>query len=131
MKRQQKRKEQSSARTAALGDVDVHAHLLHAAPGEVGHAAVGGLVTELHVHDLQAAGARGHVRVAAQHDQAVRGVDGHSVLVPGVVDLVLGQSVHVAGELEVPAHLDALAVLVRVGRDLEGEVLHHWGRGGE
>lgn len=122
-----RRKRWSGSLTAALGDVDVDPELGHGAAGEAGHAAVGGLVAELHVHDLQTAGAGGHVRVASQEDEAFRGGDGRRVLVPGVVDLVLGLGVHVAGQLEVTADLDGLAVLVEVGRDLEGQVPHDCG----
>jgi len=106
--------------TAALGDVDVDPELQHPAAREVGHAAVGRQVPELHVHDLQAAGAGRHVGVAAQQDQRLRVEDGRAVLVPRVVDLVLGRGVGVARQLEVAAHLDGLTVLVGVRRDLEG-----------
>jgi len=110
--------------TAVLSDVDVHSELQASAAQEVGHAAVHGQVPELHVHDLQAAGAGRHVRVAAQQDQAVRVEDRRPVLVPGVVDLVLRGGVDMARQLEVATHLDALAVLVGVRRDLEGQVAH-------
>lgn len=57
--------------TTALCDIDVHPEFGNITAGEVGHAAVGGLISELHVHNLQAAGARGHVWVTAQHNEAV------------------------------------------------------------
>lgn len=120
--------------TTVLRDVDVHSELRHAAAREVGHAAVGGQVSELHVHDLQAAGAGRHVGIAAQQDQALRVEDQRAVLVPGVVDLVLRGGVDVAGQLEVTTHLDGLAVLVGVRCDLEGQVAHRcawWTKGSE
>lgn len=82
--------------TAVLRDVHIHTELQHPAPWEVRHTAVGSQVSELHVYDLQAAGARRHVRVTAQQDQAVRVEDRRAVLVPGVVDLVLWGGVDVA-----------------------------------
>lgn len=110
--------------TAVLRNVDVHAELWDPAAWKVGHAAVGGQIPEIHVHDLQAAGAGRQVRIAAQDDQAVRAQDGRAVFVPAVVDLVLRGRVHVTGQLEVAAHLDGLAVFVGVGGDLEGQVGH-------
>lgn len=114
----------NSTPTTVLGYVDVHSELWHFASWEIGHAGVGGHVSELHVHNFQTAGARRHVRVAAQQDQAVRVEDRRAVLVPGVVDLVLRGGVHVARQLQVPAHLDGFAVLVGVWRDLEGQIGH-------
>lgn len=110
--------------TTVLRYVDVYSKLWHFASREISHAAVGGHVSELHVHDFQAAGAGRHVWVAAQQDQAVRVVDRCSVFVPGVVDLVLRGGVHVARQFQVPAHLDGLAVLVGVWCDLEGQIGH-------
>lgn len=105
--------------TTALRDVDIDTQFRQAAPREVRNAAVGGLISELHVHDFQAAGTGRHVRVAAQHDERVGGEDGSSVLVPGVVHLILWLRVNVAGKFEVSTHLYALAVFVGVWCDLE------------
>lgn len=115
---------QTNKLTTVLGDVHVHTQLWNSAAGEVCHAAVGGQVSELHVYDLQTAGSRGHVRVAAQQYQVVRVVDERTVLVPGVVDLVLRGGIHVAGQLKVATHLDGFTVLVGVRCDLEGQVVH-------
>lgn len=115
---------QTNKLTTVLGDVHVHTQLWNSAAGEVCHTAVGGQVSELHVYDLQTAGSRGHVRVAAQQYQVVRVVDERTVLVPGVVDLVLRGGIHVAGQLKVATHLDGFTVLVGVRCDLEGQVVH-------
>lgn len=66
-----KEKEIKYALTTALCDIDVYSKFRNIAAREVGHAAVGGLISEFHVHNLQAAGARGHVWVTAQHNEAV------------------------------------------------------------
>lgn len=110
--------------TAVLRDVDVHTQLRHPAPWEVGHATVSSQVSELHVHDLQAAGARSHVWVAAEQDQTVRVEDRGAVFIPGVIDLVLRGGINVARQLEVPTHLNGLTVLVGVWCYLEGQVAH-------
>lgn len=110
--------------TAVLRDVDVHAEFWDPAAREVHRAAVSGQISELHVHNLQAAGAGSHIGVGAQQDQVVRVENGGTVLVPGVVDLVLRGGVDVTRQLEVPTHLDGLTVLVGVWRNLEGQVAH-------
>lgn len=112
--------------TTVLGDVDIHSELRHAASREVCHTAIGGQVSEFHVHDLQAAGARRHIGIAAQQDQTIRVEDQRAVLVPGVVDLVLRVGIDVTRQLEVSTHLDGLAVLVGIRSYLEGQVAHGW-----
>lgn len=110
--------------TTVLRDVDVHTELRDPAAREVCHTAVGSQISELHFHNLQATGAGCHVRVAAQQDQVFRVENRCAVLVPGVVDLVLWRSIDVTRQLEVPTHLDALAVLVGVWCNLERQVAH-------